>query len=270
MKEIPAKMSSIASIILHTLIIPLWIVVFYLIYRPSWVTGWLNMGTPDSEQTLTFNLLIIMCITMGIILGSRILMLLFRKWIPLVGFRYTIWVVCEGVAMSLFVGMYMALMYKGEYMYFEAVARSALLLSASIIYPTLILDLSLALMGILEEPKIDDEDLIRLYDNTKRLKLVIAANSILFVEADENYVIIKYTEGERIKEYTLRNSMKSLEDILQKHGIIRCQRSYYINPRHVKVLRKDKEGMIVAELDAPDVKSIRVSPKYYALLSERL
>ena len=270
MKEIPSKMSSVTSIVLHALIIPVWIVLFYLLYQPDWACSWLDMGAENAVERLTFNLLMIMCIVLGILVASRTVMILFRKWIPLAWIRYVAWIVCEWAAMSLFVGMYMALMYKGQYMYFEAVGRSAVILIGSMFYPYAIIELSLALLGVIDEPQRDEDDLIRLYDNTKRLKLVIAANSILYIEADENYVIIKYTEGERIKEYTLRNSMKSLEEIMQKHGIVRCQRSYYVNPNRVKVLRKDKEGMIVAELDTADVKPIRVSPKYYALLSERL
>lgn len=263
-------MSSVTAILLHSLIIPAWVVLFHLLYQPEWSSSWLGMNAENAPRMMTFNLLMIMCILLGIMLISRILMYVLRKWMPLILPRYIVWTLCEWAAMSLFVGMYMALMYKGQYMYFDAVGRSAILLIEAMIYPYAIIDLSLALMGVISEPRQDEDNLIRLYDNTKRLKLVIAANSILYVEADENYVIIKYTEGERIKEYTLRNSMKSLEEIMQRNGIVRCQRSYYVNPRHVKVLRKDKEGMIVAELDTNEVKPIRVSPKYYALLSERL
>lgn len=270
MKEIPGKMSSVTSLLLHVLVIPVWIVLFYLLYEPQWAVSWLDMGAPNSGEMMTFNLLMIMCIVMGILLASRILMILFRKWIPLVWLRYVVWILCEWAAMSLFVGMYMALMYKGEYLFFNAAGRSAIILIGSMFYPYAIIETTLALFGVLDEPRIEDNDLIRLHDSFRRLKLVISADSILYIEADENYVIIRYVEGERLKEYTLRASMKSLAELMSKHNIVRCQRSYYVNPRHVKVLRKDKEGMIIAELDHPDVRPIRVSQKYYALLSERL
>ncbi|MBR6018402.1 MAG: LytTR family transcriptional regulator [Paludibacteraceae bacterium] len=264
--ETPKKITSLSSLLTHALVIPVWMLVFYLLYEPAWAMGWLDMGQGKS----TFNLLMIMCIVLGVISLSRIIMKAYRKWIPLTWLRYAVWYACEWLAMSLFVGMYMALMYKGEYPYFAAVGRSAVLLFASTIYPYLVINLLFTAIGISEEPKDADDDLLRLYDSTKRLKLVIAAGAIQYIQADENYVIIRYTEGERIKEYTLRNSMKSLEELMQQHGIVRCQRSYYVNPQHVKVLRRDKEGMIVAELDHPDLKPIRVSPKYYDQLSARL
>ena len=43
-----------------------------------------------------------------------------------------------------------------------------------------------------------------------------------------------------------------------------------INPQHIKVLRRDKEGMISAELDVPNQKSIPVSPKYYEAVAKGL
>ena len=76
-------------------------------------------------------------------------------------------------------------------------------------------------------------------------------------------------EGEALKEYTLRQSMKGIETLMDKHGIIRCQRSYFVNPRHVKVLRRDKEGIIQAELDTHN-QHVPVSPKYYEQLSKML
>ena len=57
---------------------------------------------------------------------------------------------------------------------------------------------------------------------------------------------------------------------MEKHGIIRCQRSYFVNPRHVTVLRRDKEGFIQAELDVNNSKPVPVSPKYYEQLSKML
>ena len=119
-----------------------------------------------------------------------------------------------------------------------------------------------------EQPS--EEELVRLYDSTQQLKLVVASSALVYIEAATNYVVIKYTEGERVKDYQLRNTMKTLEPQLLKHGIIRCQRSFFINPRHVTALRKDREGMIVAELDIRDARTIPVSPNYYDNLSKLL
>ena len=111
---------------------------------------------------------------------------------------------------------------------------------------------------------------MRFADSTGRLKLVIAHDVILYIEAQENYVSIHYMEGNSHKEYSLRQSMRGIEELMERHGIIRCQRSYFVNPRHVKVLRRDKEGFIQAELDVDNNRPVPVSPKYYEQLSRML
>ena len=64
--------------------------------------------------------------------------------------------------------------------------------------------------------------------------------------------------------------MKALEELCQENGLVRCHRSFYVNPSHIKVLRKDKEGIVYAELDAKDVMHIPVTKRYYDHLSEML
>ena len=64
--------------------------------------------------------------------------------------------------------------------------------------------------------------------------------------------------------------MKAIDELCQDNGLLRCPRSYYINPSHVKVLRKDKEGVVYAELDEKDVMHIPVTKKYYDRLSDLL
>jgi DNA-binding LytR/AlgR family response regulator len=161
-------------------------------------------------------------------------------------------------------------MYHGEFAYFHMVGQCFFNLFIILIYPYIILNLAFAYVAKIEENTIYDDSLMRFLDNTKKLKLMIAASAVLYVEADENYVHVRYLEGERLKDYALRASMKSLEELMQKHGLVRCQRSYYINPQHIKVLRRDKEGLISAELDVANQKPIPVSPKYYDSLSKWL
>jgi DNA-binding LytR/AlgR family response regulator len=111
---------------------------------------------------------------------------------------------------------------------------------------------------------------MRFYDNQHNLKIVLTAPVALYIAAEENYVNIFYVENGRVREYSLRSSMKALDELCQDNGLIRCHRSFYINPVHVKVLRKDKDGIMYAELDANDVRHIPVSKKYYDRLSEML
>ena len=136
--------------------------------------------------------------------------------------------------------------------------------------PYVIISLSVVASEANDVNEPSEGGLIRFYDNTQKLKLVVAADAVMYVKAEENYVRIKYLENGMIKDYVLRNTMKSLEPTLQKYGMVRCQRSFFVNPKHVKVLRKDKQGVVVAELNVSGADTIPISPKYYDALERML
>ena len=266
MNKIPSILTTLRSNLVFLLTIPTFWLFFTISYKPQMLFNFLNM---DSEL-YNFNVTIIMCILLGMMLISRGILLAIHRSLKLNWFKFIFWQVCELIVMGFFTALYVTLMYRGEFSYFHIVGQSLFHLLIIFIYPYIILNLAYAYIAKLEENTIHDDSLMRFQDNTKKLKLMIAASAVLYVEADENYVHIRYMEGERSKEYALRASMKSLEELMQKHGLVRCQRSYYINPQHIKVLRRDKEGLISAELDIANQKSIPVSPKYYDALSKWL
>jgi len=270
MANIPPKLLSVPSLLAHVLGIPAFLLFFVLIYSPEWIVRMLDMGAGRH----TFNLLMVMCIVLGVLCASRIPVTCVRKYLNnFTWLRYILWCLAEIVAMSAFVALYLNLSAHlwnpgGGELYFTTLGWSAALVGSVVLYPYLLLNF---LFAVLDKPEqLSEDELVRLHDNMQQLKLVVASSAILYIEASTNYVIIKYTEGERVKDYQLRNSMKALEPLLLKHGIIRCQRSFFVNPRHVTALRKDKEGLIIAELDKQDTRSIPVSPNYYDNLSKLL
>ena len=113
----------------------------------------------------------------------------------------------------------------------------------------------------------EQKTLVRFLDEYKKVRLVIDRQAILFIRADENYVIIHYLDHDENKKFVLRSSMRSLEPLAERHGLVRCHRSYFINPRHIKLVRKDSEGQILAELDTVGYDPIPVSRNYYQNLS---
>lgn len=271
MAKIPNKQLSVPSLLAHVLGIPAFLLFFVLIYSPGWIVQMLDMNAGRH----TFNLLMVMCIILGVLCASRIPVTSVRKHLNhFTWLRYILWCVAEIAAMSAFVALYLTLSARqwqpdGGASYFYTLGWSSALVGSIVLYPYLLLNF---LFTILEKPDqpLSEDELVRLHDSMQQLKLVVATSAIVYIEASTNYVIIKYTEGERVKDYQLRNTMKTLEPQLLKHGIIRCQRSFFVNPRHVTALRKDKEGLIVAELDVQGARSIPVSPNYYDNLSKLL
>ncbi len=263
MTKIPTSLLSVAAMLVHIIVIPVYLLGFVLIYESRWATAFLGTG-----NGVVFNILMLTCILLGILCGSRIPMTAVRNRPHMSWWQYSLWSFAEVVVFSCFAALYMALVY-GDIGYFPALGKCLQLSFAILPYPYIIFALLFAFIRP-DEKEAAEEDLVRFTDSTGRLKLVIAHDVLLYVEAQENYVSIHYMEGEKMKEYSLRQSMRGIEELMEKHGIIRCQRSYFVNPRHVTVLRRDKEGFIQAELDIKDSKSVPVSPKYYEQLSKLL
>lgn len=265
MNKFPSIMTALRGNLSFVVALPLFWLSFVLLYQPQMWVKLLDMET----ASLNFNATIIMCILLGVVLISRGILLAVHNTLRMNWSRIIQWELCEVLAMSMFAALYVTLMYHGEYPYFHVVGKCLYALLLTMIYPYVVLNLAFAYVGE-KEKEVYDDSLMRFVDNTQKLKLMIASSAVLYVEADENYVHVRYMEGERVKDYPLRTSMKSLEELMQKHGLLRCQRSYYINPNHIKVLRRDKEGVISAELDVPNQKSIPVSPKYYEAVAKGL
>ena len=81
---------------------------------------------------------------------------------------------------------------------------------------------------------------------------------------------IHYQDQNKTKKFILRSSMKALEDTLSKHGLIRCHRSYFINPAYIKIVHRDSTGIIVAELKQDNFESIPISRKYQDAITRLL
>ncbi len=69
---------------------------------------------------------------------------------------------------------------------------------------------------------------IRIKTDTKE-EFLINLKNLVYVEAQENYSKIVWTEETRVKEKLLRVTLKKIEGQIVDHAIVRCHRSYIIN-----------------------------------------
>lgn len=264
MSKIPSSVLSLTTMFLHVLAMPVFFMGFIMIYQSRWMIRLLEAN----HDMMVFSTLIVTCILIGVMCASRIPMTVCRKHIHLNWWQYTLWSLGEVIVFSCFAALFLALLH-GSCGYFPALGQCLCMAFAILPYPYIIFAVWMAWLRP-DEQEAAEENLVRFADNTGRLKLVIANNVILYIEAQENYISVHYMEGDTYKEYSLRQTMRGIEDLMARHGIVRCQRSYFINPRHIKVLRRDKEGMIQAELDVANTRHVPVSPKYYEQLSKML
>ena len=102
---------------------------------------------------------------------------------------------------------------------------------------------------------------IRFADEKGNVKLVVGAERVISIESAGNYVTILYDNDGKLVRYSLRNTLKSIEEICKANGLVRCHRSYFVNLNKIKIIRRNSEG-IFAEIDHSGVDDIPISKTY--------
>ena len=251
--------------VLHVIVLPVFFFAFMLIYRPFGIIDFLG------KEWFAVHLTMLSCIILLCEIAVR--SIYYFLALKLNYILYILWCFAEIIFTSFFVALYIWLVLHDEMPYFEVVGTSFKILSLVMAIPYTIIALSLRLFAYHNAslaPEDNSIQRIRFYDNKHNLKIVLTSDSILYITAEQNYVTIVYNDNGIEREYTLRTSMKAIDELCQENGLVRCHRSFYINPSFVKVLRKDKEGVIFAEMDSKGMIRIPVSKTYYDHLSELL
>jgi len=244
---------------------PLFFLAFLLVYSPFDSKSLLDAG----RGLYYFNVSILFSILLVTLACTRIAFhFLFRgRRISLIG--YIGWCLAEMLVAAAFFALFLSLINQPHMPYFRTLGQCLKLSYLILVYPYTIITLALLLSSRQEDEEIKQDRMLRFTDANKRLKLVVASSSVVYAAAEENYVRVHYLEGVRLKDYVLRNSMKAVESLTEGKGLVRCHRSYIINPSHIKALSKGKEGLIEAEMDV-DCPPIPVSKRFYDDLSTLL
>ena len=264
MASIPGIFRRFIPQLLHIVVLPIFFFAFMLIHRSLGIESFLG------HEWFGVHLTIVSCIILLCIAVTRIV----YYFLPVqINYSlYIFWCMVELIFTSFFVALYLWLVMDKPMPYFEFVTSSFKFLFFTQVFAYVIMSLSLRVYDYHQkasEPEEVTSQRMRFYDNQHNLKLVLMPSSIIYISAEENYVNIFYKENDRVRDYSLRSSMKALDELCQENGLVRCHRSFYINPAQVKVLRKDKDGLMYAEMNA-DVRHIPVSKTYYGQLSEML
>jgi len=243
----------------YVVILPLFFLLFAAGYKPLGMEKYLSMG----RDLLFFNITIMTCIIFACLVISRGILLLDRNNICRDWWGYFAFSLLEIMIISFFLALYVHLMVHKAVPYFEVLSTCAKYAALILVYPYLVMTLLFEIIALVRgSNKKPEGQLIRFTDSRKQVKLVVNRDSVLYIGAEENYVRIHYLDGEKVKDFQLRASMRSIEPVAQEFGLIRCQRSYYINPSHIKAVRKEKNDQINAELDAAGI-VIPISRKIY-------
>jgi len=253
--------------VLHFVAIPIFFFLFLILYKPFSLDTTLEL----QGGSFAFNAAILSAILFLVLVVTRLILWGLRNVTSFKTRTYYLWCIGEIGLSSLFMSLYVALISRGELLYIDvvpvALAYLAAILYAPYIIIYLLLESDLLSKG---ETKEVEAARMRFYDEKHNLKFITESSAVLYIESDENYCNIFYSEGARLKKFTLRSTMKSIEEECAANGILRCHRSYYVNTSRIKVLRKERENGTMAEMDISGISGIPVTPRYYESIASRL
>lgn len=262
----------------YILLVPMY-AFFYLIgAKPFHLDTFMQI----TQGQLAFRAAIMASIELVVVLISRLIMLLVRSKRQLNYTGFVIWELMEGVAITMFCALFVWLMDKRTMLYVDLLPKMFLIVCSILVFPYVIVALisenkdkesriakNLVTIEKYASGQIGREDsTLPFLDEKKALKLAITANSVLYVEAADNYVNICYMNMDKMIRYPLRNSMRAIEQICEANNIVRCHRSYYVNLRKVSAIQKGPDGLF-AELEYTGAPHIPVSTTYSESVTSR-
>lgn len=246
----------------EVLILPAFFVLFSLLYDPFHILEYYSFGS----FSFGFHITMLACIILLLLIPMRIIWFLLNEKNDYRVVHQILWNVAEVFVIACFMALYTQLFMKNEGGWFQSLAHCLKYSYLILCYPVTLILLSKLVSGyrksLSKSADHNVDSLVKLYDEHKRLKLTIAPANILYVNSESNYVSIHYIESHKVKEYLLRCSMKSIDETLSGYGMIRCHRSYLVNPRHVSILAKDTDGFTYATLDTAGIPKVPVSKQY--------
>ena len=270
MKTISRTFYSMPVNLVFFVAVPLFYFLFVLAYDPFDISEYLDLG----KGRFTLNLIITSLTLLGVLALSRMLLFILRRIIDLNWTLYIIWCVGETVICGLLFSIPMGIGWIGQYTYFGIMSTCVLYLAGIVVFPYAICTLGVQAYVLSKRaagaPAVDEKTLIRFQDDMKRIKLIVSSEAVLYIRAEENYVHIVHLDNGKVKDYALRSSMRALEDMLARHGLVRCHRSFFVNAQHVELVRKDAAGYALAQLDQKGLDAIPVSKRYYQALTALL
>jgi len=269
--KIPAYLYEKRNTVKMIVFTALFALFFINLFQPFGSRDWYS-GISDFKY-FAFSSLIILT-GMLVVVISRVILIAYSKKYDIFYGHYALWILCEIVAMATFYSIFSKIFPQ------DGIDRDiADIFRQSIINTALVLLLPYtiswlyfswkeksALLEHIEQEKTADvhtKTLVAFPDEKGDLKISIMLENLLYIESADNYATIYYLNKSKQSHFLIRNSLKWMEENLTKDTpLVRCHRSYLVNMDKVKILKKEKGG-IVLELDTENTPDIPVSKTYY-------
>lgn len=235
----------------------LFAIVFLNIYIPFSETAWFGLGNSSTFlKTLLF-------IGVGIItlIISRMIMYHMKKLFTLTYLDYIIWCMSEFLAIAaiytwISAGIVVLPESPGHF-FVRALTCGSIALGVPYLISGMYFSINdknktIRLMSyenvITEETHTSGPSLqkITLFDNSGALKLSLNLESLFYIESDDNYIKVWYTDAKgELQQYMLRCRLKTVEESFKGSPLVRCNRKYIVNLGKVSVLRKESDAYVL-------------------------
>jgi hypothetical protein len=265
-RKIPAYLTEKQNIIKLVLFTAIFALVFINIYSPFNVETWYQISR---WQLLFYSSAIILTGVLVVVISRIIMYHVVKRGVQLLVYQYLIWVLAEVLCMALFYTFYELVIVNDPRPFIEAFKKSVLNTSLILLLPYSVLwlyfswqDKKKKLLELSETPDTNNQKtMIPFRDEKGTLRLSLKRSDILYMQGSDNYVTIWYNAQNKVSKYLLRNTLKKLEDELTDESVIRCHRSYLVNMEKVKLIKREKEGMLI-ELESNTPVFVPVSRSY--------
>jgi hypothetical protein len=251
----------------------LFAIVFLNIYIPFSDTAWFGLGQSD----MFMGTLVFIFVSILTLIASRTLMYRSKRLFELTYLEYTLWCIGEIILIGAFYTNLTVEITGGlDERKIDIFGRSLLYGTIALGVPYLISGMyfsindknkTIRLMSyenvVTDEAPLPENSLkkITLFDNSGSLKMSLNLDSLYYIESDDNYIKVWYTDSKgELKQYMLRCRLKTVEESF-KGCLVRCNRKYIVNIEKVKVLRKESDAYVL-ELDNEAIPTLPVTKTY--------
>jgi hypothetical protein len=237
----------------------LFAIIFLNIYIPFSETAWFRLG----DSTMFAYTVAFVAISILFLVISRMLMYRSKKVLQLNYISYILWCTIEIILISgIYTAMTMDIPLAHSETHMDVFGRALLYGAISLGIPYLISGMYFAIIDknntirlmnfenvVTDEPVKPEASMqkITLFDNSGALKLSLNPDNLYYIESDDNYIKVWYTDNKgELKQYMLRCRLKTVEEGFKGSGLVRCNRKYIVNIHKVATLRKESEGYVLS------------------------
>lgn len=251
----------------------LFALVFLNLYIPFSDTAWFRLG----DSVLFLFTAGFIAVSLLFVIASRVIMYKTKKLFTMTYLIYALWCIGEIVCICLFYtfltadlpGYPVDSLWKifQKALLYGTIALAVPYIISAMYFAIIDKNKTIKLMSCNNvvsdvEPVSKDDSQITLFDNSGALKLSVKASNLYYIESDDNYIKVWYTDAKmELKMYMLRCRLKTVEESFKDGFLVRCHRKYIVNMRKVKVLRKESDGYYL-DLDNESIPPISVTKTY--------